>query len=282
MPQAIDKYRQFTQLTIGNTIMFAQFQSLYPQGSLISELVQIDHGKYIVRASVQIEGVTRATGMAAAETLEDAEDRARTRALMVLGITSTTQEPPASSSKPITQIQPNPRVATTTEFSNSSTYSSNVNSYSQTEPRVFVPSSNVNRQDVEQHFPVINKQQEQLDIRDEDFKSMSFKQPENNPLPEISPSNVTPFTPRSHAPQEEVGTSTTKKSKKSEPVDHSDTIAKIDVEMQRLNWTTEQGRDYLKQAYGKRARSLLNPEELLHFLRYLETQPTPPDPSVGF
>lgn len=282
MPQAIDNYRQSTQPTIGNTIMFAQFQSLYPQGSLISELVQIDHGKYIVRASVQIEGVIRATGMAAADTLEDAEDRARSRALMVLGITSTTEEPAASSVKPIMQIQPNPRVVTTTELSNSSTYSGGVNSYPQTEATTFVPSSNLNKQDLGQHFPVINKQQEQLDIPDEDFGSMSFDQSENNPLLEIPPSNVTPFTPRSYSPQEEVGISTTKKTKKSEPVDHSDTIAKIDVEMQRLNWTTEQGREHLKQAYGKRARSLLNPEELLDFLKYLETQPTPPDPSVGF
>ncbi len=68
--------------------MLAQFQSLYPNGSLISELVQIFQGKYIVRASVQIEGETRATGMAAAETVEAAEDQARTRALIVLGITN--------------------------------------------------------------------------------------------------------------------------------------------------------------------------------------------------
>ncbi|MEA5566480.1 hypothetical protein VB693_13645, partial [Anabaena sp. UHCC 0399] len=71
--------------------MLAQFQSLYPNGSLVSELVQIFQGKYIVRASVQIEGVIRATGMASAESVEVAEDKARTRALMVLGITDTAQ-----------------------------------------------------------------------------------------------------------------------------------------------------------------------------------------------
>lgn len=74
-------------------MMLAQLQILYPTASLISELVQIDHGKYkyIVRASVQIEGITRATGMAAASTVEEAEDQARSRALMVLGITTTPQ-----------------------------------------------------------------------------------------------------------------------------------------------------------------------------------------------
>ncbi|MCJ8281694.1 MAG: hypothetical protein MJK14_18010 [Rivularia sp. ALOHA_DT_140] len=64
--------------------MLAQFQSLYPTGSLTTELLQIHHGKYIVRSSVSIENVIRSTGMAAAETIEEAEDRSRTRALMVL------------------------------------------------------------------------------------------------------------------------------------------------------------------------------------------------------
>ena len=66
--------------------MLPQFQDRYPTGSLISELLQIHQGKFVVRVSAQIEGVTRATGMAADETLEIAEDRARSRALMVLGI----------------------------------------------------------------------------------------------------------------------------------------------------------------------------------------------------
>ena len=66
--------------------MLAQFQACYPTGSLISELLSIYQGKFVVRVSAQVEGVTRATGMAAAETLELAEDRARVRALTVLVI----------------------------------------------------------------------------------------------------------------------------------------------------------------------------------------------------
>jgi hypothetical protein len=57
--------------------MLAQFQIRYPTGSLVSELVTIDRGKYLVKASIQIEGVIRATGMAAADTVEQAEDQAR-------------------------------------------------------------------------------------------------------------------------------------------------------------------------------------------------------------
>jgi glycosyltransferase involved in cell wall biosynthesis len=44
--------------------------------------------------------------------------------------------------------------------------------------------------------------------------------------------------------------------------------------MQRLGWTTWQGRDYLIKAYGKRSRQLLTDAEVLHFLAYLESQPT--------
>jgi hypothetical protein len=62
-----------------------------------------------------------------------------------------------------------------------------------------------------------------------------------------------------------------------EPVDLSGVIAKTDIEMHRLGWTAEQGREYLIKNYGKRSRFLLTEKELLDFLRYLESQPTPVD-----
>lgn len=57
--------------------------------------------------------------------------------------------------------------------------------------------------------------------------------------------------------------------------DLSDIIAKTSVELKRLGWSDAQGRDYLKQAYGKRSRQQLTDPELLDFLRYLEAQPSP-------
>ena len=70
-------------------MILAQFRSLYPTGALITELLQISHGQYIVRATVKIEDVIRSTGMASALNIEEAEDKSRERALMVLGITNT-------------------------------------------------------------------------------------------------------------------------------------------------------------------------------------------------
>ncbi|BAU07989.1 hypothetical protein FIS3754_39300 [Fischerella sp. NIES-3754] len=288
-------------------MMLAQLQSLYPTASLISELVQIDHGKYIVRASVQIEGITRATGMAAASTVEEAEDQARSRALMVLGITTTPQpqmeilseaksvaEAKTTKSSDVAETKENfpastpPRIPVSA-FTPSSIDTPNL----ETQPRTPIPPTvsatptiETNSQDFEQNLAVSPSPELSLDIQPEDFGVISNNQSEHQPLQEIGSSNVTLFPQRSHnnTPNEVMPAPapTTRKKKKSEPVDQSDDIAKIGVEMQRLGWTTEQGRDYLIQTYGKRSRHLLDSEELRDFLKYLESQPTPVDPLAGF
>lgn len=69
--------------------MFNQFRVRYPKGCLVAELITIEHGKYIVRAMVEIEKVTLATALGSGETVEAAEDLARSRVLAVLGIQTT-------------------------------------------------------------------------------------------------------------------------------------------------------------------------------------------------
>ncbi|MBW4569652.1 MAG: hypothetical protein KME31_16985 [Tolypothrix carrinoi HA7290-LM1] len=262
--------------------MLAQFQSLYPNGSLTSELVQIWSGKYIVRASVHIEGVIRATGMAAAETVEAAEDQARNRALMVLGMTTSSSESTVSP-KSIPQVQPNPHPAV------NSVEQTQAIAFEQTPPPVNVPTtqpevtslSDTYNQDYEPRFAMTSNREPEFDIPMQNWAMLDDSgEPEENPLPTPAASNVRQFAPRNYT-QEDAGSPKAigKKSNKSEPVDHSDTITKIDIEMQRLGWTTDKGREHLKQTYNKRARSLLDPEELLDFLRYLELQP---DPIAGF
>ncbi|WP_397327137.1 hypothetical protein [Nostoc punctiforme] len=59
-----------------------------------------------------------------------------------------------------------------------------------------------------------------------------------------------------------------------EPFNFSKVIAQTDVELQRLGWTTDQGREHLIKTYGKRSRLLLTQVELLDFLQYLASQPT--------
>jgi len=60
-----------------------------------------------------------------------------------------------------------------------------------------------------------------------------------------------------------------------EPVDLSDAISKIDVEMERLSWTKTQGRDYLVRSFDKKSRQQLTNDELLQFLSHLKSLPTP-------
>ncbi|MBD2513651.1 hypothetical protein H6G93_01245 [Nostoc sp. FACHB-973] len=294
--------------------MLAQFQSLYPNGNLISELVQIFQGKYIVRASVQIEGVTRATGMAAAETIEAAEDEARTRALMVLGITNAPQQS-------ISQAQLNPSSNTKSGL-NESTYSPTKNEdfvagqwSTVTDREISMPSSRQRNiklepvttenlhapaatsrielttdtpsttdtysEDLGQQFALTANRQLEFDPPVENSETIYGSQIENQSFPGISASNVTPFTPRNYNPQEDAvpQISTGKRKKKAEPVDLSDVIAKTDVELQRLGWTPDQGREHLIKTYGKRGRTLLTEEELHGFLKYLQSQP---DPLAGF
>ena len=74
-----------------------------------------------------------------------------------------------------------------------------------------------------------------------------------------------------------------KKSKSSPPpaesknriIDRTDEIARTDVEMIRLGWTQQDGRRYLQQTYQKRSRQHLTDQELLEFLDYLKSQPSP-------
>ncbi|MTJ52417.1 hypothetical protein FJR38_06930 [Anabaena sp. UHCC 0253] len=231
--------------------MLAQFHNLYPNGSIISELIEIFQGKYIVRVSVQLEGITRSTGMSGAETVEAAEDQARNRALTVLGIKNTPEEVTKSTSPPVAPaaIQP---------ILNESKPTPSVSN-------IQTPSLLTERTDTKIVTPEIFPHQE----------------PEYQPSSGVSPSNVTPFTPRSYTPYEDVDvqSAVSKKKRHNEPINLSDVIAQTDVEIERLGWTPEQGKDYLVKTYGKRGRSLLSEEELRNFLTYLKSQP---DPIAGF
>ncbi|MBD2169181.1 hypothetical protein H6G04_32975 [Calothrix membranacea FACHB-236] len=290
--------------------MLAQFQSLYPKGSLISELVQIFQGKYIVRVSVQIEGVTRATGLAAAETIEAAEDHARNRALMVLGVANAPQKTVVTPPPPTSPMQTHPSLSKTSQL-NESAYSPSkepdfVSSQwsvpSDKEVSILPNNGQYNQPDTVttdiqsasksdtyslefgQPLPINTELEAQFDTPG-DLEITSSNEPETLPLSGITASNVKPFTPRNYSSSEDVGTPTVttgKKKKKSEPVDLSDVIAKTDVELQRLGWTPEQGREHLIKTYGKRGRTLLTEDELHGFLQYLESQPTPKDPLMGF
>ncbi|WP_414548113.1 hypothetical protein [Anabaena sp. CCY 0017] len=293
--------------------MLAQFQSLYPQGSIITELVQIFQGKYIVRCSLQIENVTRATGMAGAETIEVAEDKARNRALMVLGISDSPQASVEFFAPPATApVQLNPASNTAQvelneshqassspvldeDFGSSQWSAPNDREISlpplseqKLKPELVISNTKSvdqdhtqKQEDLNQNVPAIHNQHLEFDTSFENRETIPDNQPEPQTFSGNFASNVTPFTPRNYSQPDnlshQIGVG--KKNKRNEPVDLSDVIAKTDVELQRLGWTAEQGREHLIKTYGKRGRTLLTEEELHSFLEHLESQP---DPVAGF
>jgi len=62
-----------------------QFRSRHPLGGVITELLKIEQGLYVVRAEISLDRTVLGSGLASAEAVEDAEDRAILRALSVAG-----------------------------------------------------------------------------------------------------------------------------------------------------------------------------------------------------
>ena len=239
----------------------------------MSELVTVDHGKYVVRTLIQVEGVTLATGLAAADTVEQAEDRARERSLAILNLSSPPQspapipestapqapqqseapvpftlEPPTADSQPPSLAAPD--VIETPPEPNEDDFSPN-GQLSQPEPEPSERAASFEDSTVMQEPPTPPDEPE-----DERFSFEELEPPEPIPAPTPAP------TPSQWSQPAPVANG---------PIDFSDVIAKTNVEMKRLGWTNEQGRKYLLETYGKRSRQLLSDEELLDFLSYLES-----------
>lgn len=264
--------------------MFTQFRVRYPKGSLVTELSAIDHGKYIVRCLVQDEGVTLVTALAAAETVELAEDQARSRALAILGndTTTVTEEKKASLAPSDLPLSLNSTATPSTAFSSVSR--------GQTQPPLV--SEAAIAEDISNFSFSESSHEEIVDpttmplVADEipftdELPRTSVEAEEEIKAPTMgtdkisqTPHNEVPVTSSS---SNELETNKKRTPSTATPVDFSDIIARTNVELKRLGWTNQQGRDYLLQTYGKRSRQLLTDGELLDFLHHLESQPTVED-----
>jgi hypothetical protein len=248
--------------------MIAQFRNRYPNGSLISELLAIDHGKFIVRVLVQVEGVILSTGLAAAETVELAEDQARQRALAILG--SGIVIPPAQQ----TAATPNsPYPATPTPLFTETTWKPSAmdefdSSLASEDDYSTQPMPSEDWLSATYLSSDKGKPQSTPDSAGKGRSASLPPFPLNNPEgsgsePALSEEASGSFTP----------TSSSVRVRDSQ--DFSSDIAKTDIQLQRLGWTPEQGAAHLQKTYGKRSRRLLTEEELLDFLNYLESLDTP-------
>ncbi|MGB5962393.1 MAG: hypothetical protein WBG73_17125 [Coleofasciculaceae cyanobacterium] len=264
--------------------MLTQLQIHYPKGSLVTELVAIEHGQFIVRCLVQNEDTILVTGMAAAHTVEVAEDQARSRAMLALGIDTTVIPKAQSSSSTIdTTVTPKAQSSSSTLVSTpiaetpvlpvTMPTASMAKELSQ--PEIFTTSETSKMFSVEANTPVAQKTDElsfseplpldssELETAPEgesDWMTQTVSSPQDTPLGSY---------------QNEVEPETTSAVSSAAPIDFSDVIARTNVELKRLGWTNQQGRDYLVQTYGKRSRQLLTDDELLDFLKHLESEPSP-------
>lgn len=231
--------------------LFAQLRSRFPQGALVSELVQVQDGQFVVRAIVQVGTTTMATGMAAADKIEVAEDRARVRAMEVLGISPTggaTTFDVSARTEPVQDVEP--------------TVSATIPEIPLPPVEALVPEANLPKK------PTRKKKEDAIDpapVSD----LLSFP---GLDLPEIKSAPVeftrepVDFTPDFEEDEAEPPAP--------EPIDLSDAIAQIGTEIERIGWTKKQGSTYLQDTYGKKTRAELDEDELIEFLHYLKALPS--------
>ncbi|MEG4113375.1 MULTISPECIES: hypothetical protein [unclassified Microcoleus] len=272
--------------------MFAEFRALYPAGQLICELLTVHHGKFVVRCLVQVDGKTLVTAMSAAESVEDAEDRARLRAIAILGFAQ-----PASAIASVAAVPSPPAVPSPSAVSP-------VAAVPPPPPAVLVPVGPTSVPLPVLEMPVVDKSPE---THHSNFVKTETKLNEEPiaPVPEPLPPKVdrteaTGFVPKQldsdawlsssyGEPLQELEVPTASQSellqgaaevRELQPIavgipsdaieDNSDTIAEIDAILKRLQWKKKQESDCLEQNYGKSSQRELSSEQLVDFLEYLE------------
>jgi hypothetical protein len=270
--------------------MLIQFRHLYPHGSLISKLVTIDRGDYIVKVSVEVEGTTLATGLAAAETVEMAEDRARERALATLVLeqpfqtTATNQaitpESKQSLSSPQTKVEQEiiqePRIEPEKIASSQESGYQSLDLVIEEQNQSNYLVETENQKDFQDEDDSVDSQVEELLSSEANtnpdtpslFENYSTAETEIDLEPPVidEPSEEEEFSHTISSPS----SNHTSEAEVME-ITFNDIIDRTDREMARLGWTKEMGKEFLKAHYGKKSRLHLNDEELLAFLHHLKS-----------
>jgi hypothetical protein len=236
--------------------MFSQFRHQYPMGSLISELLHIHEGKFIVRAVVQVGNATLSTGMSAAHSIEQAEDQARLRALVVLGFEEHAQEAHLISTEPTSQFQSPPDYLALSDSSLPSTMDLGWDRARQSD----LQPERLQQANPSRYSPPSDSLEQLSWIETQEEWSSPPAAIPKRAIPQPAPSAA-----RQHG-------SSSAKSSQAAPIDLSDIIAQTDIELKRLGWNHAQGRRHLEKTYRKKSRQHLTDAELLDFLDYLKSQ----------
>jgi hypothetical protein len=305
--------------------MFDNFRQQYPQGSIISDLVQIHGEQYVVKVSILSAGTTLVTTLAADANLMLAENRATERALAILGISTVPAiSQPAHSVAPEVvseviasgatdspsdleqsaieptdlTVQPLPdlpmtfnaaspaEVAIELQISEEfapipetieppveiSTYA--VEFYDQ--PDFLTPAAEVDpllgNGKIDSLAPAISETLMEIPappvepIIETASVAKTSRTKKTTATPEPVSDNVSEPAIAFGAPEETIPLA-------DPPLSVTDMIPLINMELKRLGWSKERGRDYMVSLYNKRASALLSDEELFGLLQHLKAEP---------
>ncbi|MBF2055930.1 MAG: hypothetical protein IGQ45_01655 [Cyanobacterium sp. T60_A2020_053] len=221
---------------------------------LVSKLVLFEQGKYVVKVTAKQNQQILGTAMGAGDTVEGAEDKARERVLKFINASSITLHQASSAT-----ITTNPAPITPTIQPVKKVESKSVNlPLTKVENTTNFPLENYlkkENQSIEEennYVPeIIENKEEEITISPEEDQ-INLELPLN--LEKSAPDNY-------QNPSFDLN----------ETVDFTQVIDQTTIELKRLGWTQEQGKKYLLETYGKKSRHLLDDNELIEFLNYLQS-----------
>lgn len=257
-----------------------QLRDRFPEASILSDILVLHEQQYVVKVTIKVPPAIVVAGLSSNANLEVAEDQARQRAIEALGLgtcesTSATQVAPAtvtpaaqsrevsnefeelrlSADSPTSVASPQRDRPTSIPSPHNASSVSDMAAHSQmtsTAPlSAKSPSTSIDDTNVATHD----------DLTQSGRVSSMISQP-------TDAAAIAPVT--KHSEPSKISATALPA-----PINLSDVIAQTDIELRRLNWSTETGRDYLEQTYNKRSRHELSEEELIQFLCYLEGLPSP-------
>jgi hypothetical protein len=305
-----------------------RFRQQYPQGSIVSDLVQIHGDQYVVKVSVSLENTVLVSTLAVDANLMLAENRAMERALTILGIRDAQQpahEPMNLNVTPLPDLLiglansvEQPEVAVTSEsLSNGGTNPNSseplvipvVTNLETTESPIIIEKTSVS---LAPAVTVAEPIRIQVGVASEILEqSIEFNAEPCFPAPNaemtISTTNgkvtVDPAPPETlpelliePLPEPEVPIAKSSGTKKAAatldplpavaeapfdettvaiaepPLSVTDMIPMINMELKRLGWSKDRGREYMVSLYNKRASALLSDDELFGLLQHLRAE----------
>jgi predicted component of type VI protein secretion system len=211
------------------------FRERYPTGGILTDLLRVEQGLFVVRAEIRVDDRTiLATGLAAAADLEEAEERAIERAFEHLA----TQNRGRNGWNPELSERAERSLARTVESVESGRPRRSMNgSFKGAEAGSLARSEALN------------------EALSEEFDTLDLGEAKD-----LSPQRLNSLNKNFVEP--------------SVSMDLSELIAQTNVEMKRIGWMAKQGQDYLQRTFGKRSRQQLDDDELAEFLEFLKSQPT--------